>query len=180
MITTPPLPAARWHSLPISMALIASAPATAAEMTVTVTIPRLAVAEYHAPYVAMWVESDAGKPITTLATWYSVKLKANEGTKWLPELRSWWRKAGRTLAMPADGISSPTRPPGTHSVRFAGGTAPFGNLAPGNYRLMIEAAREVGGREIVAVPFQWPAKAAGGSTATGTAELGTVSLALKP
>ncbi len=166
--------------LSTSLALLAATPAAAAEMTVTVTIPRLSVAEYHAPYVAMWVETDAGKPVTTLATWYSVKLKANEGTKWLPELRSWWRKAGRALAMPADGISSPTRPPGTHSVSFAGAKSPLGRLAPGNYRLVIEAAREVGGREQVAMPFQWPVQAPATVAAKGTAELGAVSLALKP
>jgi hypothetical protein len=32
-------------------------------------------------------------------------------------------------------------------------------LAPGDYTLVVEAAREVGGRELVKIPFSWPAKA---------------------
>ena len=33
------------------------APAMAADLAVTVEIPRLSVAEYHKPYVAIWVEA---------------------------------------------------------------------------------------------------------------------------
>ena len=45
---------------------------------------------------------------------------------------------------------------------------------------MVEAAREVGGREMVRIPFQWPPKAATGGQAKGETELGAVSLRLKP
>ena len=34
----------------------AAGPALAQTMDVTVTIPRLSVAEYHKPYVAIWIE----------------------------------------------------------------------------------------------------------------------------
>ena len=52
-----------------------AAPALAAGLDVSVEIPRLNVAEYHRPYVAIWVEpADAkadvpGTP-ATLAVWY--------------------------------------------------------------------------------------------------------------
>ena len=42
------------------------------------------------------------------------------------------------------------------------------------------AAREVGGREMVRIPFQWPPKAAATGQAKGETELGAVSLSLKP
>ena len=77
-------------------------PAMAGELTVTVEIPRLKVAEYHKPYVAIWIETADGKAVSNLDVWYDIDLKGKEaGTKWLPDLRTWWRKSGRTLAMPA-------------------------------------------------------------------------------
>jgi hypothetical protein len=53
-------------------------------------------------------------------------------------------------------------------------------LAPGAYKLVVEAAREVGGREVVSIPFQWPPTAAAQPTATGKEELGEIKLELKP
>ncbi|WP_375268662.1 DUF2271 domain-containing protein [Phenylobacterium sp.] len=44
----------------------------------------------------------------------------------------------------------------------------------------MEAAREVGGREMVRVPFQWPPKAQTSGRAAGESELGAVTLTLKP
>ena len=32
--------------------------------------------------------------------------------QWLPDLRQWWRKSGRTLQVPVDGVTGPTRPAG--------------------------------------------------------------------
>ena len=37
---------------------------------------------------------------------------------------------------------------------------PLAKLAPGKYKLVVEAVREVGGREAVRIPFEWPIKAA--------------------
>lgn len=145
---------------------LAAAPASAA--SVNVTIPRLAVAEYHRPYVAIWVEPAAGGTARTVAVWYDVKKGGAEpGTKWLHDLRSWWRKGGRSLKLPADGVSGATRAPGTHKVALPA------DLKPGQYTLYVEAARETGGREIVSVPLTVPAKAA---SAAGKSELGAVTI----
>ncbi|MBL8648188.1 MAG: DUF2271 domain-containing protein, partial [Sphingosinicella sp.] len=65
-------------------------PAAAQSIDLTVTIPRLSVAEYHRPYVAIWLEK-AGAPAKTLAVWYDHDMKDNEGTKWLRDVRQWWR-----------------------------------------------------------------------------------------
>ena len=54
------------------------------------------------------------------------------------------------------------------------------SLPAGQYTLVVEAAREVGGRELVKVPFTWPATAAQTAKASGISELGTVSLVAKP
>ncbi|HZV18125.1 MAG TPA: DUF2271 domain-containing protein [Sphingobium sp.] len=145
---------------------LAATPASAA--SVSVTIPRLNVAEYHRPYVAIWVEPATGGTARTVAVWYDVKKGGNEpGTKWLHDLRSWWRKGGRSLKLPADGVSGATRAPGTHKVALPA------DLKPGQYTLYVEAARETGGREIVSVPLTVPAKAA---SAAGKSELGAITI----
>ena len=156
------------------------APAMAADMNVKVEIPRLNVAEYHRPYVSMWIERADQSPVTTLAGWYDAKNKESQGTKWLKDMRQWWRKAGRDMQLPADGVSGATRAPGEHALTFSDGKAPLGKLPAGDYQLVVEAAREVGGRELVRVPFAWPPKAAQSAGAKGEHELGSVTLDLKP
>jgi hypothetical protein len=154
-------------------------PAVAADLALKVEIPRLSVAEYHRPYVAIWIEKADQSFAGNLAVWYDIKLRNNEGTKWLKDMRAWWRKSGRELTMPVDGLSGATRAPGEHSVSFANAPA-LAKLAPGEYAVVLEAAREVGGRELVRVPFVWPPKAATITEAKGQHELGAVSLTAKP
>ncbi len=163
-----------------ALSTLAAGSSLAAEATISIDIPQLNVAEYHKPYVAMWVESADGSKITNLAVWYDVKHKNNEGTKWLKDMRQWWRRTGRELTMPADGLSSPTRAPGTHQIKFDSASKPLNGLTPGSYQLVIEAAREVGGRELLRVPFEWPPKAATTAQAKGEHELGGVALKLAP
>ncbi len=155
-------------------------PAFSAEMKVSIEIPRLNVAEYHKPYVAVWLEKPDQTFVGNIAVWYDLKLKDNEGTKWLKDMRQWWRKSGRELAMPVDGLSSATRAPGEHAISIALNKAPVKDLSAGEYHMVIEAAREVGGREILRIPFQWPVKAAENPKVKGEHELGQVGLELKP
>jgi len=159
---------------------LAVSPVAAAEIKVKVEVPKLTVAEYHRPYVAIWIEKPDQSVAANLAVWYDVKLKDNEGTKWLKDMRQWWRRTGRTLDMPVDGLSSATRAPGEHSVSFPEGASALGKLAPGKYELVVEAAREVGGRELLRVPFEWPPKAAQNLKAQGEHELGALVVDLAP
>ncbi len=153
-------------------------PAYAATLDVNVEIPKLNVAEYHRPYVAVWIEGADAQVARNLAVWYQFRDTAEgHGTKWLPDLRQWWRKSGRSTQMPIDGVSGPTRPAGAHALSF--GDAQLQGLAAGEYTLVVEAAREVGGRELVKVPFKWGAGAQQGK-AQGSSELGAVSIAVRP
>ena len=45
---------------------------------------------------------------------------------------------------------------------------------------MVEAVREVGGRELLRVPFTWPPTAAQSAEVKGEHELGRIALTLKP
>jgi hypothetical protein len=157
-----------------------AAPALAADINLNVEIPRLSVAEYHRPYVAIWLERPDQSFVGNVAVWYDLKLKDNEGTKWLKDLRQWWRRSGRELAMPVDGLSTATRPPGEHQISVALDRAPFAGLGAGEYQVVIEAAREVGGREILRIPLQWPPKTPETLKIKGEHELGAVAVDLKP
>ena len=165
----------------IAVSGLLTLPAYAAELDINVEIPKLNVAEYHRPYVAIWIEGADQKVASNLAVWYQMRDTAEgHGTKWLPDLRQWWRKSCRSLQVPVDGVTGPTRPVGKHEVSFAASQPQLKDLAPGEYTLVVEAAREVGGRELVKIPFSWPARAAQTGKAQGTTELGAVTLAVKP
>ncbi len=157
--------------------------AHAADLAVSIELPKLTVAEYHRPYVAVWVERADQSFATNLAVWYDIKVRNNPegaGTKWLKDLRQWWRKSGRELQMPVDGISGATRTPGEQKLAVSGNNPGLGKLPAGDYQLVVEAAREGGGRELVRVPFAWPPKAASSSKGQGSSELGAVTVAVKP
>jgi hypothetical protein len=168
----------RW--LVLGLGALSAGPLLAADMNLSVQIPALKVAEYHRPYVSIWIEREDHSVATNLAVWYDVKKADGEGNKWLKDLRQWWRRSGREQSMPVDGVSGATRPAGSQQARFASGKPPLGDLAAGNYALVIEAAREVGGRELVRVPFSWPVTAPTNLAAQGTAELGAIKLELNP
>lgn len=169
-------------------ALVLSPVTYAANLVVSVELPKLNVAEYHAPYTAIWIEkaergqNEQGdkKTAKTLAIWYDTKKKNEEGNKWLKDLRQWWRRDGRDLSMPMDGVSGATKLAGTHELSFTAGQAPLGDLSKGEYQLLVEVAREVGGRELIKIPFNWPADKAQTLSAKGSAEVGTVTLTLNP
>lgn len=167
------------YSMAMSVAAALAAPSFAADANLKLELPRLQVAEYHKPYVAMWLERADQGFAGNLAVWYDLKKKDNGGTKWLKDMRSWWRKSGRDLQMPVDGISGATRAPGEHAVNLGGAKA-LASLPPGSYALVVESARENGGREVQRLPFVWPVKDAQTVKAQGEHELGALSLELKP
>ena len=185
----------RFASLALVLGLVAGV-ASAAEMNISVELPKLEVAEYHRPYVAMWIEREDQSFVANMNVWYQQKRGGagpgggsapgggegggEGGTKWLNELRTWWRKSGREQTFPIDGVTGPTKPVGIQQLKFAGDKAPLATLAPGKYRLVVEAAREGAGREVVRVPFEWPAKSAQSLTGKGSSELGAIALNLTP
>lgn len=179
-----PVPAVLPITLSVAFSGWLALPAYAAELSVKVEIPHLNVAEYHRPYVALWLERPDQSVAATLAVWYDGKKKDREGEKWLKDLRQWWRRAGRELQMPVDGISGATRMAGEQQLSFSDidrkNNASLAKLPPGDYLLMVEAAREAGGREVRKLPFQWPPKAAQHAVAKGDSELGAIALDLKP
>jgi len=151
----------------------AAAPALAADLTVSVELPTIRVASYHRPYVAVWIEREDQTAVRTLAVWYQqTRNSEGDGKDWLKDIRTWWRKGGRAMTLPADGVSGATRAPGRQTLTVPG--ARLRDLPAGQYNIVVEAARELGGREAVRVPFRWGAANTG--RATGATELGAVSV----
>ncbi|MEJ0098257.1 MAG: DUF2271 domain-containing protein [Pseudomonadota bacterium] len=102
------------------------------------------------------------------------------GARWLNEVRQWWADSGNELQFPVDGLTSASRAAGTHELTFSSADPKFARLPPGKYKLMVEASREHGGEETIAIPFTWPAKSAQSGQASGKTELGAVELTFKP
>lgn len=167
------------YSIAVGLPLV-SVSAMAADLTLKFDLPQLNVAEYHRPYVAAWLENGDQKVVANLAVLYDVKKKDNAGAKWLKDMRQWWRKSGRDVEMPLDGVSGATRGPGEHTLSFPVAKEALNKLPAGNYELVIEAAREAGGRELVKVPVAWPPKSAASLSGKGKEELGNVIVQVKP
>lgn len=145
------------------------APGAAMAGSISIDLPRLSVAEYHRPYVAIWIEG-AGIQPRTLAVWYDADHRGDPGTKWLSDLRGWWRVAGRNIGTPPSGISGATRAPGHHTIPLPA------DLKPGAYTLKVEAARETGGRELVSIPFTLPRTGGKGAGNGANGEIGAVAV----
>ena len=142
-----------------------------------VTLPTLNVAEYHAPYVAVWLADARGKRVIDIAVWYDTDMANNEGEKWLKDLRMWWRRSGRSASMPIDGVSGATHRPGTSSIDLNGR---FEDVPAGDYFVWVEAARELGGRETLKVPLSLPVKQTVNTSAEGQHELSSIQLLMEP
>jgi hypothetical protein len=159
---------------------LVGARAQAADMTIKIAIPRIETAEYHRPYVAVWLEDDHKKIVRDLALWYEQDKARDEGKQWLKDLRQWWRLSGRNQEHPVDGVSGATRAVGVQTVNISDQSPQLAGLPAGNYHVMVEAAREKGGHELVRLPLAWPPAQASTHNAQGKHELGQVELTLAP
>ena len=142
-----------------------------------IEIPELDVAEYHRPYIAVWIESPDRKIIRNLAVWYDDDMPKDEGETWLKDMRQWWRRIGRRTEMPVDGVSGATKRVGTHEIKLPFHSNIIKDISEGDFTLYVEASREVGGREILSIPFKWKVKTKQNSQ--GQSELGLVQLEIK-
>lgn len=152
----------------------------ALEAQLTVTVPSIEVAEYHRPYMAVWLADEQGAVVEQLAVWYDTKQANEKGQEWLKDLRQWWRKSGRNLSLPVDNVSGATKAVGVHTLNNAYVQSLFNTLKAGSYQLMVEAAREKGGREMLKLAFTLPVDKETLLQVTGQSELGLVQLLLNP
>jgi hypothetical protein len=105
---------------------------------------------YHRPYVAVWVEDAAGRRVRTLSLWVNT---TGRGPRYIRELRRWF--SGERDQQDAGGpdlvatMSSATRLPGQYSVSWNGRDDRGNVVDQGDYRVVIEAAREHGSYQLM-------------------------------
>jgi len=116
------------------------------ELSLKYTIPNLRTRDYKRPYVAIWVGDAEGRPIKNL-------LLLGSEQRWAQSNSVWWRRVGRRSGLPANNVTRPTRAPGSYEVRWDGRDDSGNILLQGDYELYLEASREHGGRNYLAIPF---------------------------
>ncbi len=76
--------------------------ASASQISVELTIPKIDSQPYHKPYIAIWLETRKRKGLHTLAFWH-------EQSDWFKDLRQWWRKIGQKKSPAYDQVTGATK-----------------------------------------------------------------------
>jgi len=105
------------------------------------------------PYIAVWIENDAGSLLRTVALWYQ---QFGRGERWLPDLARWYNVDRDRMAAGGssnvDAISGPTRGPGSFQVAWDG-AIDGATAQPGRYFVCVESARERGPYSLIREPI---------------------------
>ena len=104
------------------------------------------------PYIAVWIEDDAGELVETIELWY---VQGQKGQRWLPDLRRWFSVDRARIdaggSNDIDVVSGATRLAGSYDVVWDGATN-AGPIPTGSYFFCIESARERGPYSLIRVP----------------------------
>ena len=139
-----PFTSARW---PAVLTVDASAPSVPpAVLLIDYEIPAIDADRYRKPYLAVWIEHEDGRAVRQLHV-------LGDRSRWLSELPRWWRHYGRNDPAGALGIARPTRAPGHYTLAWDGRDDRGRPMPAGCYVLRVEAARENGDHEDIALPF---------------------------
>lgn len=132
-------PAATATEVPTEVPTAAPAASTfpaGGELLVSFTYQPSSSGQAKRPYVAVWVEDQSGNLVDTISLWF----EQGRGSRWLPDLREWYRAtSGQDVSM-----SGATRTPGTYTVAWDGTDMTGMPVPVGTYVLNIESAREHG------------------------------------
>jgi thiamine biosynthesis lipoprotein len=140
----PLLAAGRWYELLAEPSLRHSA----LSLKLTYQLPQHGPTAKR-PYLSIWLADDQ----FTLVRQLSLQ---GEQSRWLAELRSWW-KLQRQQPQLLDSISSATRKSGQYQLQWDGRDQQGKPLPAGQYVLWLEAAREDGGHEKIKLALRWQA-----------------------
>jgi thiamine biosynthesis lipoprotein ApbE len=99
----------------------------------------------HRPFAAIWVENENKESVRNLALWYNK-------TKWIPDLRNWYRINGERFKADKNNYASvtgATRSPGKYTIKWDGKDDNGNYVAQGKYTIIIETSKEHGTDEII-------------------------------
>lgn len=123
------------------------------ELVVSFTYTQGIGGKNERPYIAVWIENEAGELLETVSLWYE---QGRRGARWLDHLDRWWAvDQSRIAGGGVDDsvvISSATRQAGSHAVAWDG-TIDGTVAAAGRYFVCVEAAREEGPLSLVRETF---------------------------
>jgi thiamine biosynthesis lipoprotein len=111
------------------------------EVAIGYEIPKIAVGNYRAPYLAVWI-TDENKQLVRVVT------MLGDNAKWIPDNYVFWRRYGRK-APGVESTARPTRAPGKYSLVWDGKDQAGKPVAQGKYTIHVEAVREHGGHSYV-------------------------------
>lgn len=168
---------AGWQSREVPRLVTAGfAPATRTaglDVMINFEIARIDNPRYRRPYVAVWVEDQDHFPVRTLALWFAKP-------RWLNELKQWYRDDQmRNMAEGTDltaTLSSATRVPGSYNLRWDGKDNSGKPVKPGKYTVLIEAAREHGGYDLLKQEINFDGKTAAKYSLQGKQEVGKATI----
>lgn len=106
------------------------------QAVVDLVIPKLAVENYRAPYLSVWVTDADKKLVRTLAAW-------GKDPKWINSNYVWWRRYGRSMPN-LDAVAKPSRQPGNYKLAWDGKDDSGKAVSAGQYQIHIETSREHG------------------------------------
>lgn len=134
---------------------------------IDLTIPKIAVEKYRAPYVSVWVTDANKKIVRTLAVW-------GKDEKWINSNYVWYRRYGRQMPN-LDAVAKPSRQPGHYKLAWDGKDETGKAVTAGQYLIHIETSREHG--EHSYQTFNLDVKAKGSNQMLpAQKEIGTVQL----
>lgn len=113
--------------------------ASGAQLNVDFTYAASGGERVDSPYIAVWIEDQAGDLVQTVSLWY-----ASDESKYLRDLKRWNSKNNRAAL-----TTGATRIPGSFSVAWDGTNLDGAIVDDGDYVVCIEAAREDGPYQIV-------------------------------
>lgn len=155
-------------ALVLGCSVVATSVLASDTLLIKLELPKPEHGPYHRPYVAVWVEDAKEQPVRLLEIW-------REKPDWIKDLRRFWRKTGRSDQALVDAKTGATKGPGQYSLNWDGLDNAGKAVAPGQYQLVLEAAREHGGRNLVKQAFQWDGSAIDIQIKAGS-EIGAVHL----
>ncbi len=106
------------------------------QAVIDLTIPKINVEKYRAPYVSVWVTDANKKIVRTLAVW-------GKDEKWINSNYVWWKRYGRQMTN-LDAVAKPSRHPGNYKLAWDGKDDNGRAVAAGQYIVHIETSREHG------------------------------------
>ena len=134
---------------------------------IDVTIPKLDVEKYRAPYVNVWVTDSDKKLVRTLAVW-------GKDDRWINTNYVWWRRYGRQMTN-LDAVAKPSRQPGQYKLAWDGKDDNGKAVTAGQYQIHIETAREHGDHSYQTMNLEVKAKASN-QTLAAQKEIGAIKL----